>query len=81
MFDYFIVSHPISIFYMTAHIIVNEIRLHKMKDTEDFILHFQNYNFDSVDAEDLIAKTEESLKLHPVSEFIPLMHKLKIHKK
>ena len=90
LLDYFIVSHPISIYIMTSLIIIDEINRIKTKkekeimkkevynifnsDTnqlekkideignENFYIHFQNLNFDEMDFELYIERTEEELK-------------------
>ena len=90
LLDYFIVSHPISIYIMTSLIIIDEINRIKTKkekeimkkevynifnsDTnqlekkideignENFYIHFQNLNFDEMDFELYIERTEEEMK-------------------
>ena len=90
LLDYFIVSHPISIYIMTSLIIIDEINRIKTKkekeimkkevynifnsDTnqlekkideignENFYIYFQNLNFDEMDFELYIERTEEEMK-------------------
>ena len=90
LLDYFIVSHPISIYIMTSLIIIDEISKIKSKkekeilkkdvynifnsgnkqlennlderNNESFYIHFQNLNFDEIDFESYIERTEEEMK-------------------
>ena len=116
LLDYFIVSHPISVYIMTSLIVIDEVikikslyNIDKLKendlnfiDTENkkeneeinelnFFQHFQKINFDEIDFEKYIQKTEETLQtfnydkicnkfLGPQFEFkkyYPLMNKEK----
>jgi len=87
LLDYFLVSHPISVYVMTSLIVIDEITKIKTQYNMDklqintynffnsekkneigafnesnFFTHFQNLNFDEIDFETYIQKTEESLQ-------------------
>ena len=90
LLDYFIVSHPITIYIMTSLIIIDEVSKIKIRNdhekmnkevydifksdnkeiennindinNESIYIHFQNLNFDDVDFEIYIEKTEEEFK-------------------
>ena len=90
LLDYFIVSHPITIYIMTSLIVIDEVSKiksntdkEKMKKdiynffnsenkeyinnldgikNENFYNHFQNINFDEIDFEIYIERTEEEFK-------------------
>ena len=87
LLDYFIVSHPISVYVMTSLIVIDEVskikcvfnidklkmntinffnsenknELEPLNETNIFI-HFQKLNFDEIDFEKYIQKTEETIK-------------------
>jgi hypothetical protein len=87
LLDYFLVSHPISVYVMTSLIVIDEItkikvlyNMDKLKintynffnsenkneigalNESNFFTHFQKLNFDEIDFEQYIQKTEESLQ-------------------
>jgi len=87
LLDYFLVSHPISVYVMTSLIVIDEItkiktqyNIDKLKintynffnsenkneigalNESNFFTHFQKLNFDEIDYEKYIQKTEESLQ-------------------
>lgn len=90
LLDYFIVSHPITIYIMTSLIVIDEVSKiksstdkEKMKKdiynffnsenkehinnldeikNENLYIHFQNINFDEIDFEIYIERTEEEFK-------------------
>ena len=87
LLDYFLVSHPISVYVMTSLIVIDEItkiktqyNMDKLKintynffnsenkneigalNESHFFTHFQKLNFDEIDYEKYIQKTEESLQ-------------------
>ena len=90
LLDYFLVSHPITIYIMTSLIIIDEISKIKIRNdnekmskeiysifnsdnkeldnnlndinNESFHVHFQNLNFDDIDFEVYIERTEEEFK-------------------
>ena len=87
LLDYFLVSHPISVYVMTSLIVIDEItkiktqyNMDKLKintynffnsenkneigalNESNFFTHFQKLNFDEIDFEKYIQKTEESLQ-------------------
>jgi len=90
LLDYFIVSHPITIYIMTSLIIIDEVSKIKIRNdnekmskeiynifksdnkeidsdineinNERFHMHFQNLNFDEMDFEVYIERTEEEFK-------------------
>jgi hypothetical protein len=62
IFDYLICSHPLSIFFMTALIVVDEVNIIKKNpnlELSDFFVHFQNLDLDSLNFDDYIARTEK----------------------
>lgn len=82
LFDYFLVSHPICIYHLVAHIIIDEIAkldLSFYNSTDKFFLYFQELNMDKIDYEYYIKKTEESMKKYPVSHFFSVFKKLGIN--
>ena len=90
LLDYFLVSHPISVYIMTSLIVIDEVNkikgiynMEKLKintinffnsenkseieslNESSFFAHFQNLNFDEIDFEQYIQKTEETMnKFH-----------------
>ena len=79
LFDYFIVSHPICVYHLTALIIIDQMkRFHNRKDLsqESIYLHFQELNMDKIDFDAYIIKTEESMKQFPLSEFRGVFEKV-----
>ena len=79
LFDYFIVSHPICVYHLTALIIIDQMkRFHNRKDLsqETIYLHFQELNMDKIDFDAYIIKTEESMKQFPLSEFRGVFEKV-----
>ena len=96
LLDYFLVSHPISVYIMVSLIVIDEtakiktefnnqqLKLNAVKffgenndqiieDTLNetaFFVHFQKINFDKIDFEQYIAKTEEILKNFDFEEII-----------
>ena len=82
LFDYFLVSHPICIYHLVAHIIIDEIAkldLSFYNSTDKFFLYFQELNMDKIDYESYIKKTEESMKKYPVSQFFSVFKKIGIN--
>ena len=73
LFDYFIISHPINVYYLVALIIIEEIekgRKRKVSFNEvdiSFFKFFQELNLDKLDYEYYISKTEENIKKFPIS--------------
>ena len=86
LFDYFLVSHPISVYIMASLIVIDEIakikslfNIDKLKENDlnfidtankkeneelneyKFFQHFQKLNFDEMDFEKYIQKTEETI--------------------
>lgn len=82
LFDYFLVSHPICIYHLAAHIIVDEIAkldLSFYNSIDKFFIYFQKLNMDKIDYEYYIKKTEESMKKYPVSLFFSVFTKIGIN--
>jgi hypothetical protein len=84
LFDYFIVSHPINVYYLVAQIIIEEIekgRKRKVSFNEvdiSFFKFFQELNLDKLDYEYYILKTEENIKRFPISLLKDTFHKIGI---
>ena len=79
LFDYFIVSHPICVYHLTALIIIDQMKVfHHRNDLsqEKIYLHFQQLNMDKIDFDAYILKTEESMKEFPLSEFYDIFQKV-----
>lgn len=79
LFDYFIVSHPICVYHLTALIIIDQMKVfHHRKDIsqEKIYLHFQELNMDKIDFDNYILKTEESMKKYPLNEFFDIFNKV-----
>ena len=96
LLDYFLVSHPISVYIMVSLIVIDEttkiktefdnqkLKLNAVKffgENDDqiientlnettFYMHFQKINFDKIDFEQYITKTEEILKNFDFDEII-----------
>ena len=79
LFDYFIVSHPICVYHLTALIIIDQMKVfHHRNDLsqEKIYLHFQQLNMDKIDFDAYIIKTEESMKQFPLREFYDIFEKV-----
>jgi hypothetical protein len=80
LFDYFITSHPVTIFYLTAVIVIEEtLKLAKgnrylvwlffnFYDEGDFFMHFQGLQMDKLNYDHYIQLAEEAMKKFPHGE-------------
>lgn len=83
LLDYFIVAHPISVYIISALIIIDEIlRINNTKGsvesigTEcDLFTHFNSFDMDKINYDDYIEKTEKTKKKYE-NEFDDLRKKL-----
>jgi hypothetical protein len=75
IFDYLICSHPLSVYFLTALIVVDQIKILKGKgnsnelDISDFYVHFQNIDLDSLDFDSYIVRTEAILNKTDMKKF------------
>jgi hypothetical protein len=74
IFDYLICSHPLSVYFLTAFIAVDQINVLKKAggDLElgDFFIHFQNLDLDrEVDFDKYIQKTDDLMNKIDMNKF------------
>jgi hypothetical protein len=72
IFDYLIGSHPLTVYFLTALITVDHVKVlqkEKNLDISDFFMHFQNIDLDNLDFDRYIIKTEEIMKKVDLTKF------------
>jgi hypothetical protein len=70
--DYLICNHPLAVYFLTALIVVDQIKLLKNNinlDISDFFLHFQSIDLDSINFDDYIVRTEAILNKTDMKKF------------
>lgn len=80
LLDYFIVSHPISIYHLSAWIIIEESKKVKktMFNEMSLYVYFQQLNMDEIDFDYYIMKSNESLNKYPIHTVQALMKKINL---
>lgn len=82
LLDYFVVSHPIAVYHMSAWIIIKEITK-AVKDNKEtfcgdvaYFKFFQELNMETIDYDYYITITEDSMKKYPVNVLKDVYNKI-----